>query len=177
MDGLNKAMLIGNLGDNPELRFTQGGQAVLNLRMATTESYVDGQGERKERTDWHNVVIWGKRGEGLSKCLQKGSRLYVEGRIQTSTYEGKDGEKRYRTDVNATNVVLLDGAPRGDGERRDAGNDRGGSDRGRPRDDRQQPRDDRDRRPQPAQDARRYPPRDDRQPRDSREPQRGGDFA
>jgi single-strand DNA-binding protein len=158
-DGLNRVYLIGNLGADPELRHTQGDQAVLNLRIATTESWVDKEGERKERTDWHNVTIWGKRGEGLARCLNKGSRLCVEGRIQTRSYE-KDGEKRYATDIVATNVVLLDGRrDGGDGRRPDARDDDGG--RGRPRDDDRRParddrprRDDRDRRPRERDDRR-----------------------
>src|SRR5207237_8727680 len=77
-DGLNRVMLLGNLGADPELRYTQGGQAVLNMRLATTESYLDKDKVRKERTDWHNVVIWGERGEALSKILTKGTTRGIE---------------------------------------------------------------------------------------------------
>jgi len=113
-DGLNKSQLIGNLGQDPELRYTQGGTAVLNLRMATTESFLK-DGERTEKTEWHSVVVWGKRAEGLNKFLVKGARIYVEGRMGTREWE-KDGEKRYSTEVTATNIILLggkrkDGAP------------------------------------------------------------------
>jgi single-strand DNA-binding protein len=114
-EGLNRVMLMGNLGQDPELRFTQGGQAVLNLRLATTESYLDRDRVRKERTDWHNVVIWGKRAEGLSKILRKGSSILVEGSLRTSSFEGRDGQKRYKTEVNARNVLLTGGGGGGGG--------------------------------------------------------------
>lgn len=107
-EGLNKVMLLGNLGADPELRVTPGGQSILKLRLATTETYLDKSNSRQERTEWHSVTVWGKRGEALSKFLNKGSRLYIEGGIRTSSYE-KDGEKRYKTEVNATNVILCDG--------------------------------------------------------------------
>jgi single-strand DNA-binding protein len=106
-DGLNRVMLLGNLGADPEVRYTQGGQAVLNLRLATTESYLDKDKVRRERTDWHSVVLFGKRGEALGKILGKGSSIFVEGRLQTSSYDDKKtGEKRHKTEVIATNVIL-----------------------------------------------------------------------
>ena len=105
MDGLNRVMLLGNLGADPELRMTSGGQAVLKLRLATTESYLDKKRTRQERTEWHSVVVWGKRAEGLGKIVRKGDRLFIEGGLRTSSYE-KDGEKRYRTEVVASNVIL-----------------------------------------------------------------------
>ena len=114
-EGLNRVMLLGNLGADPELRYTQGGQAVLNLRLATTESYLDRDRVRKDRTDWHNIVVWGKRGEGLSKILSKGSSIFVEGSLRTSSFEGRDGVKRYKTEVNARNVLLTGGRGRGGG--------------------------------------------------------------
>lgn len=104
-EGLNKVMLLGNLGADPELKVTQSGQAILKLRLATTESYLDRNQTRQERTEWHQITLWGKRGEALAKFLQKGERIFVEGRIQTSSYE-KDGEKRHRTEVVATNIIL-----------------------------------------------------------------------
>jgi single-strand DNA-binding protein len=112
-DGLNRVMLLGNLGADPELRFTQGGQAVLNMRIATTESYLDKNKVRQERTDWHNVVVWGKRGEGLAKVLNKGSSIFVEGSLRTSSYDDRDGNKRYKTEVIANNIILAGGRGRG----------------------------------------------------------------
>jgi single-strand DNA-binding protein len=109
-DGLNRVTLLGNLGADPELRFGQGPEtAVLRLRLATTDSYLDKRSnERKERTEWHNVVIFGKRAEALQKILVKGSRVLVEGRIQTTSYE-KDGAKVWRTDVVSQNLILAGG--------------------------------------------------------------------
>lgn len=112
-EGLNRVMLLGNLGADPELRFTQGGQAVLSLRLATTESYLDKDKVRRERTDWHTVVVWGKRGEALSKILGKGSSLFVEGSLRTSSYDDRDGNKRYKTEIIANNVILAGGRSRG----------------------------------------------------------------
>lgn len=115
-EGLNRVILIGNLGQDPELRYTQSNQGVLSLRMATTESYFDNNTkERKERTEWHSIVIWGKRGEALNKILSKGSRICVEGRLQTRSWEAKDGGKRYTTEVVANNVILLGGRGEGGG--------------------------------------------------------------
>jgi single-strand DNA-binding protein len=104
-EGLNKVMLLGNLGADPELKMTQGGQSVLKLRLATTEMYLDKNQARQERTEWHSVTLWGKRGEALAKFLTKGERIFVEGSLRTSSYE-KNGEKRYSTEINATNVIL-----------------------------------------------------------------------
>src|SRR4051812_17831800 len=115
-EGLNRVMLLGNLGADPELRFTQGGQAVLNMRLATTESYLDKDKVRRERTDWHNVVVWGKRGEGLAKILTKGSSLFVEGSLRTSSYDDREGNKRYKTEIVANNILLTGGRGRGGGE-------------------------------------------------------------
>lgn len=114
-EGLNRATLLGNLGQDPELKYTQGGSAVLKLRIATTESYLQNN-ERKERTDWHSVVMWGKRAEALNKILAKGQRVYIEGRIETRSWEDQSGGKRYATEINATNVILC-GSP--NGERRE----------------------------------------------------------
>ena len=158
-EGLNRVMLLGNLGADPELRYTQGGQAVLNLRLATTESYLDKDRVRKERTDWHSVVVWGKRGEALAKFLAKGSTIFVEGSIRSSSYEDRDGNKRYKTEINATNVILAgrggggggsvqreEGGfePRGGGGGGGGGGPRGGGGGGRApaRDDDQGPPDD-----------------------------------
>ncbi len=116
---VNKVILIGNLGADPELRMTGGGQAVLKLRLATSESYLDKNRVRQERTEWHSIVVWGKRGEALSKFLTKGSRLFVEGSLRTSSYE-VEGQKRYRTEIVAREVIL---AGRGGGG---GGRDEGG---------------------------------------------------
>jgi single-strand DNA-binding protein len=124
-DGLNKVMLLGNLGQDPELKMIAGGQAVLNLRLATTESYLDKNNTRQERTDWHTVTVWGKRAEALAKILSKGSQLFVEGRIQTRSYE-KNGEKRYATDIVANNIILTG---RRGGDSREASGDSGGGER------------------------------------------------
>ena len=110
---MNKVILIGNVGQDPELRYTQGGQAVLNIRMATTDSWVDKSGERKETTNWATVVVWGKRAEGIHKLIGKGSKIAVEGRLSTRSWEAKDGTKRYSTDVVAEQVELMD--KRGEG--------------------------------------------------------------
>lgn len=126
-EGLNKVMLLGNLGQDPELRMTSGGQAVLKLRLATSETYLDRNRNRQERTEWHSVVIWGKRAEALSKFLTKGSRIFVEGALRTSSYDDRDGNKRYRTEVVASNIIL-DG--RGSGAGRDNYDAPGGYDAG-----------------------------------------------
>jgi single-strand DNA-binding protein len=105
-EGLNRVMLLGNLGADPELRMTSGCQAVLKLRLATSETYMDRNKTRQERTEWHNVVIWGKRAEALSKILTKGTRIFVEGGLRTSSYEDRDGNKRYRTEIVCSNILL-----------------------------------------------------------------------
>src|SRR4051812_8031056 len=112
-DGLNRVMLLGNLGADPELRFTQGGQAVLNMRLATTESYLDKDKVRRERTDWHNVVVWGKRGEALAKILTKGSSVFIEGGLRTSSYDNKEGQKVYKTEIHASNILITGSRTRG----------------------------------------------------------------
>ena len=116
-DGFNRVMLFGNLGMDPELRMTAGGAAVLKMRLATSESYLDRNKERRERTEWHNVVVWGKRAEALGKFLSKGSKLFVEGSLRTSSYEDRDGNKRHRTEIVATNIVLAGSRGSGGGQR------------------------------------------------------------
>jgi len=122
-EGLNKAILVGNLGMDPELRFTQNGSAMLRLRLATTESFLNRNKERQERTEWHTVVVWGNRAEALNKILSKGRGICVEGRIQTRQWEDKDGNKRSSTEIVATNIVLLSG---GGGRSGQAGGERSG---------------------------------------------------
>ena len=132
MNGLNKVFLLGNLGADPELKITQGGQPVLKLRLATSETFLDRNQTRQERTEWHSVTLWGRRAEALAKILNKGDRIFVEGGLRTSTYE-KDGEKRYRTEITAFNVIL-NGRHLGTGEQRenDAGAGGGGGSRRAP---------------------------------------------
>jgi single-strand DNA-binding protein len=103
--GLNKVMLFGNLGADPELRHTATGSNVLSFRVATTEVYFDKQQQKQERTEWHQVTLFGARAEPLAKLLHKGSRVLVEGRLQTTSYD-KDGSKRYKTEVIATDLFL-----------------------------------------------------------------------
>ena len=128
-EGLNKVMLLGNLGADPELKMTQGGQAVLKLRLATTETYLDKNQTRQERTEWHSVTLWGKRGEALAKFLTKGERIFVEGSLRTSSYE-KNGEKRYSTEINASNIILAGrGKGQGTGDEMGGGGGGGGYER------------------------------------------------
>jgi single-strand DNA-binding protein len=108
-DGLNRVMLLGNVGADPELRVTPTGQSVLKIRMATSESYLDKNRVRQEKTEWHSIVIWGKRAEALGKIVEKGSRIFVEGSVQTRSYEDKDKNKRYSTEINAKEVILCGG--------------------------------------------------------------------
>lgn len=115
-DGFNRVMLLGNLGADPELRYTPNGQPVLKFRLATTESYLDANKVRQERTEWHNVVLWGKRGEALARHLNKGTRVFVEGSLRTSSYEDKDGVKRYRTEIFASDIIFAGGARRSGGD-------------------------------------------------------------
>ncbi len=115
MASVNKVILIGNLGRDPELRFTQGGQAVCNFTIATTERFGgrDG-GTPQERTEWHRIVVWGKQAENCAQYLAKGRSVYVEGRLQTRDWEDKEGQKRRSTEITALLVQFL-GGPRGTG--------------------------------------------------------------
>jgi single-strand DNA-binding protein len=118
-NGLNKVQLIGHLGMDPELRFGQGGGAILRMRLATSESWVK-DGAKQERTEWHTVVMFGTRAEALEKHLAKGERIYIEGRLQTRTWEDKDGGKRSATEIIANELLFLGGGKRdGGGERRE----------------------------------------------------------
>ncbi len=113
MAGVNKAILIGNLGRDPELRYTQSGQAVVNFSIATSENWTDKNGERQERTEWHRIVVWGKTGENCARFLSKGRTVYVEGRIQTREWEDREGQKRTTTEINAQTVTFLGSAGAG----------------------------------------------------------------
>lgn len=119
MASVNKAILIGNLGKDPELRYTPGGAAVCNFPIATTEKWRDQQSnELKERTDWHNIVLWGRQAENAKEYLQKGSPVYIEGRIQTRSYDDKDGNKRWITEIVGQRMQFL--GRRSDSQRDDS---------------------------------------------------------
>jgi single-strand DNA-binding protein len=109
MASINKAILIGNLGGDPELRYTSNGTAVASFNIATTERYKDKNGEQQERTEWHSIVCWGRMGELANEYLRKGRSVYIEGRIQTRNYEDKDGIKRYKTEIVAQQMQFLGG--------------------------------------------------------------------
>ena len=112
--GVNKVILIGNLGADPETRFMPSGGAVTNVRLATSESWKDRQsGQMQERTEWHRVVLFNKLGEIAGEYLKKGSKVYIEGSIRTRKWQGQDGQDRYTTEIVANEMQMLDG--RGDG--------------------------------------------------------------
>ncbi len=114
MAGLNKVMVIGNLGADPEMRYTADGNALTSFRVAASRNYTTPDGERREETEWFSVVAWRKLAEQCSQFLQKGRRVYVEGRLRTRSWDTPEGQKRYRTEVVADRVLFLDrpgGAP------------------------------------------------------------------
>ncbi|MGE0289096.1 MAG: single-stranded DNA-binding protein [Bradyrhizobium sp.] len=113
---VNKAIIVGNLGKDPEVKFLNSGQAVCKFSVATTERWNDTNGEKQERTEWHNIVVWGKQAEACGQYLNKGRQVYVEGRITNRSYDDKDGNKRYITEIIARDVRFLGGAK---GERED----------------------------------------------------------
>lgn len=108
MVSLNKIMIIGNLGSDPEMRFTPNGRPVTSFRVATNWRYVTAEGERREETEWFNIVAWGKLAEQCNQFLTKGRLVYAEGRLRTHTWEGQDGQKYYRNEVIANRVSFLD---------------------------------------------------------------------
>lgn len=124
MAGINKVILIGNLGRDPELRYTQGNNAVTTLSVATTRVYTNRNNERVEETEWHRVTLWGKDAENANKYLTKGRQVYVEGRLQTRKYEDKDGVTRYSTDIVGETIQYLGG--RGGGGEEGGGGGGGG---------------------------------------------------
>ena len=128
MGSVNKVILVGNLGRDAELRYTPGGAAVATLNLATTEVFKDREGQKKEDTQWHRVILWGKTAETLQDYLTKGKQIYVEGKLQTRKWKDKDGNDKYTTEVRGDRVVLLSGGGRGDGGggRGDGGAERGG---------------------------------------------------
>jgi single-strand DNA-binding protein len=125
---VNKVILIGNLGKDPEVRYTTGGQAVANLRIATSRSWTDKQsGQKKEETEWHDVEVWGKQAEQCGEYLTKGRQVYVEGRLKTDSWDDKtSGQKRSRVKVVAETVRFLSTGGRGAGAGAGAGAGRGG---------------------------------------------------
>lgn len=129
MGSVNKVILVGNLGADPELKYTPSNRALCNLRIATTEVYKDKGGQRQEKTEWHRVTVWGDSATNCSKYLAKGRSVYIEGRLQTRSYD-KDGQKHYATDVVADRVVFLGsgggGGEGGGGPRRGTGPESGG---------------------------------------------------
>ncbi len=106
---VNKVILVGNLGQNPEMRFTQGGQAVANMRLATTERYTDKSGQKQEQTEWHTVVAFGRLAEICGQYLTKGRQIYVEGRLRTRQWQDQQGQKRYTTEIVANTMQMLGG--------------------------------------------------------------------
>jgi len=108
MSGVNKVILIGRLGQNPEIRYTNSGAPVANFTIATSETWTNKEGKKDEKTEWHKIVAWGKLGELCGEYLSKGRRVYIEGKLQTRSWEGKDGNKRYVTEIIAGNVQFLD---------------------------------------------------------------------
>lgn len=112
---LNKVMIIGNVGRDPEMRYTQNGTAITSFSVASGRRWTTPEGEQREETEWFNVVTWNKLAETASRYVTKGSRVYIEGRLQTRSWEGPDGQKRYRTEVIAQNMILLDGRQKAPG--------------------------------------------------------------
>jgi single-strand DNA-binding protein len=123
--GVNKVILIGNLGNDPEMRHIPSGAAVCEFRVATNETWTGRDGQRQERTEWHRIVVWGKQAEACSKYLSKGRQVFVEGRLRTRSWEDRDGNKRYTTEIVASDVQFLAGGGSGGGS---GGGGRGGSD-------------------------------------------------
>ncbi len=121
MGSVNKVILVGNLGRDAELRYTPGGAAVATLNLATTEVFKDREGQKKEDTQWHRVILWGKTAETLQDYLTKGKQIYVEGKLQTRKWKDKDGNDKYTTEIRGDRVVLLSGGGRGDGASRGEG--------------------------------------------------------
>jgi single-strand DNA-binding protein len=111
MASLNRVMIIGNVGSEPEMRFTPNGNPVTSFRVATNRVYTTVDGERKEETEWFTVVAWGRLAEQCNQSLAKGRRVYAEGRLHTRTWEGQDGQRHYRSEIVANRVLFLDRRP------------------------------------------------------------------
>jgi len=132
---LNKVMLIGNLGADPETRYTQDGTCVCNLRLATTEKFKGRDGNQQEKTEWHRVVLWGRLGEIANQYLNKGARVYIEGKIETRKWTNKEGQDQYTTEIRGNEMKMLGGgagggAPRSGGQSQGGGNHQGGGNQG-----------------------------------------------
>ena len=113
--GVNKVILVGNLGKDPELRYTGSGTAVCNFSLATNESYKDSNGEMVEKTEWHNLVVWARLAEICNEYLKKGSQAYFEGSLQSRSYEDKDGNTKYITEIKVREMMMLSGRDAGSG--------------------------------------------------------------
>jgi single-strand DNA-binding protein len=111
MAGVNKVILIGNLGKDPELRYTPSGQPVASFSVATTERWTDKNGQKQDRTEWHNIVVWGKLAELTNQYLKKGRPVYIEGRITSRSWDDRDGNKKYRTEIVANQIQFLGSGP------------------------------------------------------------------
>lgn len=128
--GVNKAILIGNLGADPEVRYTASGTAVANFRIATSETWNDKQGQKQERTEWHRIVAWGRTAELAGEYLAKGRQVYIEGRIQTRQWDDREGNKRYTTEIVTQSMKFLGSRADGGGGGRSGGGGGGGGDSG-----------------------------------------------
>ncbi len=117
MAGVNKVILVGNLGKDPEVRYLDSGVAVANFSLATTENYKNKEGERVSQTEWHNIVLWRGLAEVAEKWLKKGSSVYIEGKIKTRKWEDKEGNTRYTTEILADNMTMLGGKPQVDADK------------------------------------------------------------
>ena len=119
--GVNKVILIGNVGQDPEVRFTPNGVAIANVRLATSESWKDQSGQLQERTEWHRVVMYRRLAEIVGEYVKKGSKIYIEGKLTTRKWQDKEGQDRYTTEVVADEMQMLDGRPGGEGGGRQGG--------------------------------------------------------
>jgi single-strand DNA-binding protein len=136
--GINKVILVGNLGNDPDVKYSQGGAAITTISVATSESWTDKQGQKQERTEWHRVKFFGRLAEIAGEYLKKGRQVYIEGSLRTDKYTGKDGVERYSTDIIANEMQMLGGTPGGErsaergaerGAERSGGRPSGGSER------------------------------------------------
>ena len=130
MSGVNKAILVGNLGRDPEVRYTKSGQAVASFSLATSERWTGKDGNKEEKTEWHRIVAWGKLGEICGEYLSKGKQVYIEGRIQTREWEDNDGNKRSTTEIVASTMTMLGQAGGGSGGSGSGSGGGGGRDAG-----------------------------------------------